>query len=301
MSTRTDPNEPPGPGPAGWSVWASGQQQARTQREQRYLRMSLDHPAKMLPAIARHAISTYTAPGQRVLDPMCGIGTTLVEAAYLGRHAAGIELEARWASIARANLDHARTRGATGTGQVHIGDARLLPEALAATANTGGVDLLLTSPPYGAMTHGLVRTRRDGASTNKIDKWSHRYSPRRDAANLAYQNPEHLLESFTQILAACRVLLRPSAHVVITTRPYRMKGRLVDFPAHIAAAAEQAGLELADRCVALLCGLRDGGLVSRASFFQMVETKRLRAHGVPVHVISHEDVLILTNPESSSR
>jgi DNA modification methylase len=28
-----------------------------------------------------------------VLDPMCGIGTTLVEAVHLGRHAIGVEYE----------------------------------------------------------------------------------------------------------------------------------------------------------------------------------------------------------------
>jgi len=34
----------------------------------------------MLPAIAATAITRYTEPGDLVADPMCGIGTTLVEA-----------------------------------------------------------------------------------------------------------------------------------------------------------------------------------------------------------------------------
>lgn len=46
----------------------------------------------MLPALARRAIETYSDPGDLVVDPMCGIGTTLVEAADLGRRAAGVEL-----------------------------------------------------------------------------------------------------------------------------------------------------------------------------------------------------------------
>ena len=33
---------------------------------------SVAHPAKMLPAVAAHAIATYTRPGDLVLDPMCG-------------------------------------------------------------------------------------------------------------------------------------------------------------------------------------------------------------------------------------
>lgn len=56
----------------------------------------------MLPEPAAHAIATYTRPGDLVLDPMCGIGATLVESLRLGRHALGIEYEPRWATLARA-------------------------------------------------------------------------------------------------------------------------------------------------------------------------------------------------------
>jgi modification methylase len=68
----------------------------------------------MLPTIARHAIAAYSHPGDLVLDPMCGIGTTLVEATHLGRQAIGIELEARWAQLASANIAHARRLGPRG-------------------------------------------------------------------------------------------------------------------------------------------------------------------------------------------
>ena len=69
------------------SVWPTAQQDARSQRRGRYLPASTAHPAKMLPAIAATAISRYTQPGDLVADPMCGIGTTLVEAIHLGRNA----------------------------------------------------------------------------------------------------------------------------------------------------------------------------------------------------------------------
>ncbi|MCT9933897.1 site-specific DNA-methyltransferase [Planotetraspora sp. A-T 1434] len=72
------------------SVWATGQHPSRTQRRGRYLPESMKHPGKMLPAIAAKVIATYTQPGELVIDPMCGIGTTLVEAIHQGRHAAGI-------------------------------------------------------------------------------------------------------------------------------------------------------------------------------------------------------------------
>ncbi|MEE2038919.1 DNA methyltransferase [Nocardiopsis sp. CT-R113] len=281
---------------AGWSVWATGQQQARQQRGNRYSRLSVEHPGRMLPAIARHAITTYTRPGQVVLDPMCGIGTTLVEAAHLGRDAVGIELEPKWASIARLNLETATIQGACGEGQVHTGEGAEVATRLASTSLAGRVSLVLTSPPYGSMTHGQVRSRRDGAEA--VEKHAHRYSRDQDrrAANLAYQKPEQLVDSFTRIMVACRTLLAPGGVVVVTTRPYRKSGRLVDFPGQVAAAGRRAGLVQVDRCAALLCAVRDGEVVSRNSFFQLIETRRLRKADWPVHVIQHEDALVFTNP-----
>lgn len=69
----------------------------------------------MLPELARRAISAYSDLGDLVVDPMCGIGTTLVEAIHLGRNAFGIELEPRWASLATANLAHAANKALPAT------------------------------------------------------------------------------------------------------------------------------------------------------------------------------------------
>jgi hypothetical protein len=33
----------------------------------------MEHPGKMLPAIARYLIATYTQPGEYVCDPMAGL------------------------------------------------------------------------------------------------------------------------------------------------------------------------------------------------------------------------------------
>src|SRR5450755_3839794 len=125
------PDSRPAAGPdLRLSVWPTAQRDARTQRRGRYLPESMAHPAKMLPAIAATAISRYTEPGDLVADPMCGIGTTLVEAIHLGRDGLGIEYEDRWAQIAAANIAHARRGGAAGNGEVIRGDARQLPALL---------------------------------------------------------------------------------------------------------------------------------------------------------------------------
>ena len=153
--------------PLPLSVWPTAQQPAATQRASRYVPGSTAHPAKMLPAIARQAIAAYSQLGDLVLDPMCGIGTTLVEAIHLSRTAIGVELEPRWAALASANLAHARRHGATGTATVITGDARQLTN-LVDPDLAGRVALVLTSPPYGRSLHGQV-SARPGRGVAKFD------------------------------------------------------------------------------------------------------------------------------------
>lgn len=112
----------------------------------------------MLPALARTVIERYTRPGDLVVDPLCGIGTTLVEAIHFGRRAVGVEIERRWAALAAQNVEHARRQGAPGQALVQSGDARALGNGLLDEL-AGRAALFLTSPPYGPSTHGLVRVR----------------------------------------------------------------------------------------------------------------------------------------------
>lgn len=289
----------PRPGPPGrvelpLSVWATGQRPSAGQRAGRYVPAAMAHPGKMLPAIAARAITEYTQPGDLVLDPMCGIGTTLVEAIHLGRDAVGVEYEPPWAQLARRNLHHAASQGARGHGRVVTGDARqigpLLGDELA-----GRVALLLTSPPYGASLHGHV-TAIPGQGVVKSD---YRYS--RDRNNLAHVGLDRLLAGMVDILAGCTPLMRPGGIVAMTVRPYWSRGTLIDLPGRLTAAlVEHTELALLDRNVALLAGIREDRLVPRASFFQLGQVRAARAHGLPRHITAHEDILVWINPATAA-
>lgn len=272
------------------SVWACAQRPAVWQRRGRYLPAATSHPAKMLPALAATAIGSYTRPGELVLDPMCGIGTTLVEAIHLDRTAIGIECEPRWANLARANLDFAREQGAAGAGAVITGDARNAGALISDPNVVGKVELLLTSPPYGQATHGQVRSSRETGHAG-VRKYDYDYGKNPD--NLARGSHHRLLSGFTDILTGCLPLLRPGGIVAITTRPFRRHGQFVDFPNQVWNAAQDAGLEPVQRLVALLCGIKDDHLVTRASFFAMHETRKARAAGLPLQANAHEEILIL--------
>jgi modification methylase len=280
--------------PGGLSVWVTAQRTGPVQRRGRYVKESGQHPARMLPAIAGHAVHTYTSPGDLVLDPMCGIGTTLVEAVHAGRDAIGVEYESRWSDIADANLNRAHQQGSTGRGAVIRGDAtRLL--SIVPAALTGQVALVVTSPPYGPTTHGRVRPGVDG-----VAKSAYTYSDATDRGNLAYRDLTGLVEGFAEILAGCRRLLKPGGTVVVTARPWRHRSHLVDLPSAVIGAGIRAGLIPTERCVALLAALRDGRLVARPSFFQLQQVRKARAAGTPMHLIAHEDVLVFVKPENSA-
>ena len=65
---------------------------------------AFDHPAIFPDQLAADHIITWTVPGDLVLDPMCGSGTTPTMAAQLGRTYLGFDLSPDYIDIARRRL-----------------------------------------------------------------------------------------------------------------------------------------------------------------------------------------------------
>lgn len=62
------------------------------------------HPSTKPLPLMRELVSLFTDPGETILDPFMGSGTTLRAAMDLGRKAIGIELEERWCHVAAERL-----------------------------------------------------------------------------------------------------------------------------------------------------------------------------------------------------
>lgn len=273
------------------SVWTTAQTSPAAQRKNRYVAESTAHPAKMLPAVAAYAIAHYTRPGDVVLDPMCGIGTTLVEALHARRRAVGIEYEPHWVDVSRANIALAHDAGVAYEGRVFHGDARQIA-ALLPPEYVGQAALVVTSPPYGPSTHGQVAVA-PGAG---VQKYHHLYGNTLDRGNLANIGHHRLLSGFTRILAGLVPFLRPGGHIAITIRPWREHAELIDLPSQILACGVHAGLIPVERCVALLARAAEHDLVPRGSFFQRDFIRKQREAGLPLHLIAHEDVMVFRTP-----
>lgn len=103
------------------------------------------HPSTMQPKLARCLVNlARPAEGALLLDPFCGVGGILLEAAAIGCRGIGADADPRMIRGARANLKHYRTEPF----------GLVVEDATKMSIRT--VDSIVTDPPYGreASTHG---------------------------------------------------------------------------------------------------------------------------------------------------
>ena len=266
------------------SIWATGQVQPGRQRGEDYAPSCMAHPAKMWPHIAIEAIRRYSSHGETVLDPMCGIGTTVIEAVKMGRYGLGVEYEPRWAQAADASLrrSHMHRRLAS---EIRCADARFLSTVFPGRS----VDLVVTSPPYGAFAHGNPDKGPQG-----VVKADERYTQPRyhRRAQLATTSQKRIHEGLQAIFAQCHAMLRAGGYMVITARPYKENGILHDFPSVVIRCALASGFQLQHRDVALLARWDGNRLRPHATFFHIHNSRLNAAAGKPALIRAHEDVLV---------
>ena len=186
----------------------------------------LRHPAKFPETLAQEFIEFFTQPGQVVLDPMAGTGSSLVAALRAGRHSFGVELNPAYAEIARQVIQEERLRlGAAVDGltaQVITGDAAQLP-LLARQVSMPVVDYVLTSPPYWDMLHARgAETQRQRRAAPDVDVF---YSTDpNDLGNVP--DYEQFLERLSGIYASLKPLLRSGAYLTIIVKNVKKGGRI---------------------------------------------------------------------------
>jgi tRNA (guanine10-N2)-dimethyltransferase len=107
------------------------------------------HPSAMNAKLARCMVNlAQPRTGALVLDPFCGTGTTVLEAALIDCKPIGADVQRRMIKGARKNLTHF----GTSADALIIADARQLPLTL--------VDCIVTDPPYGKSATTLKATTK---------------------------------------------------------------------------------------------------------------------------------------------
>lgn len=157
--------------------------------------------------LVRAILEDLTRPGDRVLDPFVGFGTTLQVAEAMGRRAVGVELLAERCAIARSVAP---------ASVVVQGDVRDLPQLV-----TGPFDLVLTSPPYMAIDDGPADPLL--AYTGKTD-----YST--------------YLEGLRGIFGRCLDLLKPDGHLVVNVANIGTGAQFTPLASYVGQLLDDVGL-----------------------------------------------------------
>jgi DNA modification methylase len=182
----------------------------------------LVHPAKFPETLAQEFIEFFTKRGENVLDPMAGTGSTLVAALRAGRNSYGIELNPKYAEIAKQIIEDERTVLGTAVSslqsQILDGDAGKITNYQLPL-----IDYVLTSPPYWDMLHAR------GAETQKKRRESadldvHYSDDPRDLGNI--RDYEEFLEKLVDIYKGLKPLLCEKAYLTIIVKNVKKRGKI---------------------------------------------------------------------------
>ncbi len=197
-------------------------------------KLKAQHPATFAESDIVRLIEFFTKPGQRVLDPFLGSGSTLVACSQTGRKGTGIELVANWAEIARQRIDN---ENPTIEQTVIHGDSR----KEIAHFEEASFDLIVTSPPYWMilrkdLDHKVKAERKSkGLKTRYSDEEN-------DLGNL--ESYENFLEELGKIFAQCRRVLKKKGYMCVVVSDFRHKSKFVAYHADISRVLESVGFSL---------------------------------------------------------
>lgn len=177
------------------------------------------HIAKTPLHIARWAIQQYSKPGDWVLDPTIGAGTTAVESITQGRNVAGMEIE--YGHIVMKNVEKAQAAFPGAQAEIEFGDARNIGPFLDRIGKK--FNLVVNNPPYSGdismpSPKGLLRGKE-----NRHLETSYFYDT--TLPNLAFLDVmgEEYAAEIRKIYSACIDHLEPGGHIVIGVKDMMRK------------------------------------------------------------------------------
>jgi SAM-dependent methyltransferase len=185
------------------------------------------------PQLARQAITTYTDPGDLVVDLTHGSGMPLVEAIKLGRNAIAVARDRTEATRAAAALNLASTNDANAKAAVVEGNPRDLPRLL-----TRHRELL--TPPATRSESKVV-----ALGVGRVDL-------------IVTSSPSH--DRAAELYAVCAAALKPGGFLVTVPASVRAGDARDDPAGDTVAVCAQAGLLYWQHVIALRAPIRESKL-----------------------------------------
>ena len=196
------------------------------------------HPAPFSFQDIARLVRFFSKARETVLDPFAGVASTLKAAAIEGRRGIGIELNAKYADLARKRLaeEVPSLPGVCLEQQVIQGDARTEIPKL----QKNSVKLVVTSPPYWNILHKQDHKARQERVAHGLDT---QYSS--DPADLGnIKDYRDFVTVLADTLALTRLCLVDGGHVCTVVGDFRHKAKYFMFHADLAEAMEQRGFTL---------------------------------------------------------
>jgi DNA modification methylase len=182
----------------------------------------LVHPAKFPETLAQEFIEFFTKQEENVLDPMAGTGSTLVAALRAGRNSHGIELNPKYAEIAKHIIEEERI--ALGDSVSNLQSLMINGDAAQITNyQLPPIDYVLTSPPYWDMLHAKgAETQKKRRASSELDV--HYSDDPNDLGNI--RDYEEFLEKLVSIYQGLKPLLCEKAYLTIIVKNVKKGGKI---------------------------------------------------------------------------
>lgn len=180
------------------------------------------HPAKFPETLAQEFVEFFTKKGDTVLDPMAGTGSTTIACLRSGRHSIGIELNPKYAEIARNLIEQEKEELGEGTADLRA-EIVTANAALSTGLDLPLIDYIFTSPPYWDMLHARgAGTQKKRRASPKLDVF---YSD--DPADLGnIEDYEVFLERLVEVYRGLIPSLQPRAYITIIVKNLKKGGRI---------------------------------------------------------------------------
>lgn len=193
------------------------------------------HPAPFSFTDISRLILFFTKSGEIVLDPFCGVASTLKAAASASRCGVGVELSPDWVELGEKRL---ALEVADGSDQQLIcGDAReVLP-----TLQDENFHFIVTSPPYWGILNKKAdhKVKEHRISNDLATNYS---EDERDLANIP--DYEVFLEELSSTFRECHRLLRAKRYMCVIVSDFRHGSAFIPYHADLQARLSAEGWNL---------------------------------------------------------
>ncbi|MBN2535197.1 MAG: hypothetical protein JXB88_20115 [Spirochaetales bacterium] len=162
------------------------------------------HGGQKPPDLCADIIRIFTKEGQKILDPLMGVGGVLIGAARCGRSATGIELNKQWIDIYKEVCRREQIKEM----ETHCGDASRVVKTLTGTP----FDMIFTDIPYWKMD----KARRSKGVYKKVGEKARKdYKKTKLAAfnDEIYETKDDWLKKMAGIFKSASDLLCPGGYL----------------------------------------------------------------------------------------